>query len=198
MTATLPPSLCRHPLASLAMGADLNGALSTTSCDGETTAVTRERRHGVFTPHALLIKRPVGVRLLSPYALLITRLVGVRRRRRRRRRGRVVARTIAPIWEQLNILKRIRQAGITALKSFAEALRPILAISRVRCRLGGRSGLRPESRLPGLLLAGHPSTGNAALVALALDAALAALALATTTVALLARHNSLGLGSRVT
>ena len=153
MTATLPPSLSRHPLASLAMGADLNGALSTTSCDGETTAVTRERRHGVFTPHALLIKRPVGVRLLSPYALLITRLVGVRRRRRRRRRGRVVARTIAPIWEQLNILKRIRQAGITALKSFAEALRPILAISRVRCRLGGRSGLRPESRLPGLLLA---------------------------------------------
>ena len=151
----------------------MNGVPSTISDDEATAAaVTLEPRHVLFTPHALLI----------------TRLVGVRRRRRRRRCGRVVTRTIAPIWVQLKVLKRIRQPGTTALNSFAEALRPILAISRVRCRLGGRSGLRPESRLPGLLLAGHPSTGNAALVALALDAALAALASAATTAALLAPH----------
>ena len=122
MTAIPPPSLSRHPLASLAMGAGLDGVPSATSDDGVTAAAAAlEPRHVLFTPHALLI----------------TRLVGVRRRRRRRRCGRVVARTIAPIWEQLKILKRIRQAGTTALKSFAEALRPTLAISRVRCRLAG-------------------------------------------------------------
>ena len=63
MTATLPPSLSRHPLVSLAMGADLNGASGATSCDGETTAVTRERRHGVFTRRHPLASLAMGADL---------------------------------------------------------------------------------------------------------------------------------------